>query len=78
MAEQREHVEKKFEVIDEETRTALAFRSLCDGSRTLAMLARDQARYRRATERILESLRFLQGKGRTAKRIFTERTQSHN
>ncbi len=64
MEEQREAIEKKFEAIDEETRTALAFRSLCDGSRALAMLARYEARDRRATERILESLRRLQERGR--------------
>jgi len=64
MAQQQENIEKQFEAIDEETRTALAFRSLCDGSRTLAMLSRYEARYRRATERILKSLRLRQGRGR--------------
>jgi hypothetical protein len=38
MTRQREGVEEKFEVIDEETLTALAFRYICDGSRTLAAL----------------------------------------
>lgn len=64
MAEQRENIEKEFEAIDEETRTALAFRALCDGSRTLAMLSRYETRFRRATERILESLRRFREKGR--------------
>jgi hypothetical protein len=60
MEEQREGIEKKFEAIDEEARTALAFRALCDGSRALELLSRYEARHRRAAERIIETLRRLQ------------------
>ena len=62
MEEQRESIEKKFESIDEIARTALAFRALCDGSRSLALLNRYETRYRLAADRILETLDRLRGK----------------
>ncbi len=64
MAKQQDNAGNEFDAIDAETRIALAFRSLCDESPTLATLCRYEARYRRASERILESLRGLQGTGR--------------
>jgi hypothetical protein len=72
MTKQREEVEEKFEAIDEETRTALAFRSLCDDSHTLALLNRYEARFHRISARVLEALRLfrerqnLQNEGNTA------------
>jgi hypothetical protein len=60
MIEQQEALDRKFEAINDQGRTALAFRSLCDGSRTLATLDRYETRYRRAIERIFKLLRTVQ------------------
>jgi hypothetical protein len=57
MARQQPQVDKEFQVCDADTRTALAFRSLCsDESKALAAVSRYEARYRRACERALKSL----------------------
>jgi len=59
MTKQREEVEKNFEAIDEEIRTALAFRSLCDDSHTLSLLNRYEARFQRVSASVLEALHLL-------------------
>jgi hypothetical protein len=56
MTEQRDAVDQKYEAIDEVARTALAFRALCDNSRALDLLSRYESQFRRAGERILDSL----------------------
>ena len=56
MVEQEDAVDQKYETIDEVARTALAFRALCDNSRALDLLSRYESRFRRAGERILDSL----------------------
>jgi hypothetical protein len=60
MLEQEDAVKRKYEAIEDVARTALAFRALCDGSRSLEMLSRYEARHRRASDRILNSLLRLQ------------------
>ncbi len=52
-------IKKEFQVCDSDTRTALAFQSLCDRSQTLSILSRYEARYRRASERALKTLALL-------------------
>ncbi len=59
MARQRPQVEEEFELIDEPTRTALAFKAACDGSSSLALLNRYEIRYQRTIHRTLEALRRL-------------------
>ena len=56
MMEQEDAVDQKYESIDEVARTALAFRALCDNSRALNLLSRYESQFRRAGERILDSL----------------------
>ncbi len=56
MVEQKDAVDQKYEAIDEVARTALAFRALCDNSRALNLLSRYESQFRRASERILDSL----------------------
>ena len=60
MVEQRDAVDQKYEFIEEVARTALAFRALCDNSRVLNLLSRYESQFRRAGERILDSLLRLQ------------------
>ena len=60
MTEQEDAVDQKYESIDEVARTALAFRALCDNSRTLNLLSRYESQFRRAGERALDSLLRLQ------------------
>jgi hypothetical protein len=59
MSDQKAQIQKDFEAIDDDTRLAIAFRSLADGSRTLSLLNRYEARLQRACSSALESLRTL-------------------
>ena len=56
---QRPQIEEQFEHIDEPTRTALAFKAVCEDSRALALLNRYEIRYQRTIHRTLETLRRL-------------------
>ena len=56
MMKQEDAVDQKYESIDEVARTALAFRALCDNSRAFDLLSRYESQFRRAGERILDSL----------------------
>lgn len=59
LVKQRPQIEKEYEVIDDDTRLALAFTGLSDNSRTLALLNRYEARMQRTYRGALESLRTL-------------------
>jgi hypothetical protein len=72
MVEQEDAVDQKYETIDEVARTALAFRALCDNSRALDLLSRYESRFRRAGERILDSLLRLQDQPLENKRLQNE------
>ena len=56
MAQQEPQVEREFSACDKKTRTALAFRALCDESRAFAALDRYEARLQRAYYRALNAL----------------------
>jgi hypothetical protein len=49
-------VQKKFTVCDIETRSALAFKALCDDSRALGVLTRYEGRIRRTHDRLFKRL----------------------
>jgi hypothetical protein len=59
MSDQKAQIQKDFEAIDDDTRLAIAFRSLADNSRTLGLLNRYEARLQRTCRNALESLRTL-------------------
>ncbi len=56
IARQREQIERDFIHIDDEVRTAMAFKSLADESRALALLNRYEVRFERIIHRSLETL----------------------
>jgi hypothetical protein len=59
LVKQRPQIEEEYEVIDDDLRLALAFSSLSDNSRTLALLNRYEARMQRTYRSALESLHTL-------------------
>lgn len=59
LVRQKAGIEEEFELIDDDTRMALAFDSLARNSGTLALLNRYEARLQRTYNRALESLRAL-------------------
>lgn len=59
MKKQQENVEVLFVNVDGDTRLALAFRTLADESRTLALLSRYESRHRRDCARAIETLQTL-------------------
>jgi hypothetical protein len=56
VARQEPQIRKEFEACDNETRTAIAFRTLCDESRAFASLDRYEARLQRTYTRALKTL----------------------
>ncbi len=56
---QQPKIKEEFESCDADTQTAIAFRSLCDASTTLAVRSRYEGRFRRTCDRVAKMLAFL-------------------
>ena len=69
MDRQSAAIEQDYQVIDEETRCALALKALTDNSRALAHLSRHESRIRRSMARAIDELRTMQSE---RKEIFTD------